>query len=162
MSRKKVLIDNCTFSNFARTNSFGLIQEAFKGKLCTNSIVIKEIERGAKSIKSLEIIFPAISNKSLEVIDSLDNDVLEIMAGLPKKFSDCDKYSLAICQIKQMILLSDDDDMIKYCRSNNIEYCTTPDILRKAIADKLIDKEEGITLLKNMEEKANYICPEQL
>lgn len=159
---QKVLVDTCTYSNFALTGSFGLIQELYKNQLCITELILKEINRGSIKRPGLGIILPSVSSKKIEVLGTLEGQIPSIILSLPSKFSESDKYSLAVCKEKDLLLLTDDIPMRKYAKDNLVSCSGTMDILRLAVERELILTDEAMLLLERMDAQANFKTTEKL
>jgi predicted nucleic acid-binding protein len=129
---KRTLLDTSAYSHFARAGHFGLLERVFQGRLAVPSLVRDEAERGTKRFPELKALAASIDAGKTELIDELKEKEYEIIAVLPRKFSDTDRACIAIAQERSMILATDDEDVLTEAKRRGIATYETEDILEEA------------------------------
>jgi predicted nucleic acid-binding protein len=129
---KSILLDTSAYSHFARAGHYGLLEKVFQGRLAVLSLVRDEAERGTKRFPELKALAVSIDAGKTEIIDDLTEKEFEIIANLPRKFSDTDRACVAVAQERGMILTTDDEDILAEAGKRGIATFETEDILEEA------------------------------
>ncbi len=130
---KSILLDTSAYSHFARADHYGLLERVFQGRLCTLSLVRDEAERGTKRFPELRALAASIAEGKTVMIDDLTEKEYEVIASLPRKFSDTDRACIAVAQERKMVLATDDEDILAEAGRRGIETSETEDILEEAM-----------------------------
>jgi predicted nucleic acid-binding protein len=152
---KNILLDTSAYSHFARAGHYGLLERIFQGRLSVLSLVRDEAERGTKRFPELKTLAASIMDGKTAMIDDLTEEEFGIIAGLPRKFSDTDRACIAVAQERNMVLATDDEDVLAEAGRRGIETFETEDILEaaaKTIGPKRV-KEVLIDILKSGADK---------
>jgi len=129
---KSILLDTSAYSHFARAGHYGLLERVFQDRLAVPSLVRYEAEKGTKRFPELKALAESIDAKKTEMIDDLTEKEYEIIAGLPRKFSDTDRACIAVAQERNMVLATDDEDVLTEAKRRGIATYETEDILEEA------------------------------
>ena len=129
---KSILLDTSAYSHFARAGHYGLLERMFQGRLAVLSLVRDEAERGTKRFPELKALEASIAEGKSGMIDDLTEKEYEIIASLPRKFSDTDRACIAVSQERSMILATDDEDILAEAGKRGIATFETEDILEEA------------------------------
>jgi predicted nucleic acid-binding protein len=130
---KSILLDTSAYSHFARAGHYGLLERIYQGRLSVPSLVRDEAEKGTKRFPELKALQASIDGKKTEMLDELTEKEYEIVAGLPRKFSDTDRACIAVAQERGMILATDDEDVLTEAKRRGIITYETEDILEEAV-----------------------------
>ncbi len=129
---KSILLDTSAYSHFARAGHYALLEKVFHGRLYVPSLVRDEAERGTKRFPELKALAASIAEGKTAIIDDLTEKEYEIIASLPRKFSDTDRACIAVAQERGMILATDDEDILAEARKRGIATYETENILEEA------------------------------
>lgn len=130
---KSILLDTSAYSHFARAGHYGLLEKVFQGRLAVPSLVRDEAEMGTKRFPELKALAVSIVEGKTEMIDDLTEKEFEIIASLPRKFSNTDRACIAVAQGRGMILATDDEDILAEAGKRGIATFETEDILEEAV-----------------------------
>ena len=128
-----ILLDTSAYSHFARAGHYGLLERVFQGRLAVLSLVCDEAERGTKRFPELKALAASIDGGKTGMIDDLTEKEYELIAGLPRKFSDTDRACIAVAQERSMVIATDDEDILAEAGKRGIETFETEDILEEAV-----------------------------
>jgi predicted nucleic acid-binding protein len=127
-----ILLDTSAYSHFARAGHYGLLERVFQVRLAVLSLVRDEAERGTKRFPELKALAASLAEGKTGMIDDLTEKEYEIIAGLPRKFSDTDRACIAVAQERGMVLATDDEDILAEAGKRGIATFETEDILEEA------------------------------
>ncbi len=157
---RKVLFDTSTYSNFARTKNFWILEKLYGGRMVITHLVRLEIEKGIKRHRTLKEIFEAIDiRNTVEEIRDVTEKEFEFMTGFHSGLSETDKLCVAIAVHRGYTLASDDYDVVKEARSNMVHIIGTIDILEESVEHSLILCDEAKRILKEMQKRARFLAP---
>jgi predicted nucleic acid-binding protein len=129
---KNILLDTSAYSHFARAGHYSLLELIFQGRLSILSLVRDEAERGTKRFPELKVLVASIADGKTAMIDDLTEEEFEIIASLPRKFSDTDRACIAVAQERSMVIATDDEDILAEAAKRGIDTFETEDILEEA------------------------------
>lgn len=129
---KSILLDTSAYSHFARAGHYGLLERIFHDRLYVVSLVQDEARQGTKKFPELGALAASIAAGKTGMIDELTEKEFEIMAKLPKKFSETDRACLAVAGERGMILATDDEDVLDEAQGRGTMTYKTEDILEQA------------------------------
>lgn len=158
----KVVVDTCTYSNFARTGTLWILEKLHKERLKVTSLVLAEIEKGQKQFPDLGIISKSIEKGAVEAISDLSEEEFSLFGKLPRSLSESDKSCLVVAKVRKWILATDDEKVLKEAKKLKVDTKETVDILKEATEKELLKYEEAKQILKEMEEKARFQSPKRL
>ena len=155
---KKILFDADVIIHFMKSGRIDILPKLFKNEICIPDMVKDELSR----IKSTrEYIDNFIRMYKIEIID-FPHD-LEIMQeytklrdglGRGKGESAC----MAIARFKNNYIASSNlKDIRDYCKTYNIKYYTTMDIIKIAFEKKLFDKNDIDNFIKKVKKKGSKL-----
>ena len=160
MSEICFIVDSSTLSNFARAGYLNLLKTLFHAGLLTTSDVIEEIERGSEKYPELQTVLNEL-NLWLKVVDELTEKEQSLIRNLRithEEFEEgADASLLAGAKERNLVLITDDEDLKKVAEQEGVEVVGTVEILREARNRGLIRSEEELKqIVIDMEHKARF------
>ncbi|MFZ8831198.1 MAG: PIN domain-containing protein [Thermodesulfobacteriaceae bacterium] len=160
MSEICFIVDSSTLSNFARAGYLNLLKTLFHAGLLTTSDVIEEIERGSEKYPELQTVLNEL-NLWLKVVDELTEEEQSLIRNLRithEEFEEgADASLLAVAKERNLVLITDDEDLKKVAEQEGVEVVGTVEILREARNRGLIRSEEELKqIVIDMEHKARF------
>lgn len=154
---KKIIIDACTYSNFARTDTFWIMEKLLENKINMTYLVLQEIREGFRNYPKLKDVNNHIKKGLITVISELSEKELGLMASLPDNLSNADKSCLAASYEKDAIIVSDDARLISEADNHHIHNMGTLKIISLAIKNELITCEKANEILETMKKEAGFL-----
>jgi len=160
MSEIYFIVDSSTLSNFVRAGYLNLLKTIFHAGLLTTSDVIEEIERGSEKYPELQTVLNEL-NLWLKVVDELTEKEQSLIRNLRithEEFEEgADASLLAGAKERNLVLITDDEDLKKVAEQEGVEVVGTVEILREARNRGLIRSEEELKqIVIDMEHKARF------
>lgn len=155
-----IVLDNTVISRFGLIDRFDLLLDRYQNQLIIPTNVIVE----AIKISKLEVyIKNALDDNQIEefAMDFCNTyDELKIYTNLRKRFDDGECAVMAIAQINQCTVASDDLRATrKYCEVNNINHIGSLGILYDCYTNDLLNFTQADSLLKRMINETKYRSP---
>jgi predicted nucleic acid-binding protein len=151
-----VIVNNTTLSNLAFVNSLELLKRVFERVYLTPE-VYEEVENGIYLGRSyLECIQLAIDAQDWLLMTKLERREIELYNQLKEKVDIGEASCLSIAIGRKWLFITDDRRARKIAERNNIKLSGTLGVLKLAVSQKLISKDEGNSLLWTMIQNGYY------
>jgi predicted nucleic acid-binding protein len=102
----------------------------------------------------LESILQAIDGRKLQILHLSENEQ-SWAHGLPKKLNAGEREAIALSKNRQGQLLSNDKQVVRYCRQNNIKIADLPLLLRLLWTRKIVSQDQVRTIIDKMKDVEN-------
>jgi predicted nucleic acid-binding protein len=151
----QVILDNSTYSRFARCDAFWILEEIFEIKITW--LIKDQIKDGCSKYPKLNAILESVKIGHIEVISDISQDESNIMGVLPKRLGSADNSCIAIAQHRDLPLVTDDQDMVGEANNRHIKTIETKEVFQLAIKLRLLDwnklshsKKESVRAILNL------------
>lgn len=151
-----ILVDTNILSTFLKINRVELLFKVFNtSKLHVSSNVFQELKAALeRGYGYVEPVFRLIDENRLEIAIPTEEELL-LTTRLPPSFGLGELDSIAICQSRNSVFLSNEKRVMNYCKRNRIQCFDLADILAALWNFSILDKEEVRSLMQEIEEKDN-------
>jgi predicted nucleic acid-binding protein len=151
-----VIVNNTTLSNLASVNSLELLKVIFERVYLTPE-VYKEVENGIYlGRRYLECVELTIGAKDWLLMTDLDLSEIKLYGLLKGKVDTGEASCLAIAMVRKWLFITDDRRARRIAESHNVGLSGTIGVLKLAVSQKLISKDEGNLLLWTMIQNGYY------
>ncbi len=141
----KIVADTDILSIFAKTGRLDILGKLFDQVVIPQSVQ-SELSKGGVDVKPLNPTLAQLAKAELKALKETD-------ARLDRGEREC----FVIARNRSLPLASNEKIVHSLCRKESIGYLTLPRILRLAITEGAISREEGKRLVKLIEEEENTI-----
>jgi len=154
-----IILDCDIASTFAKIDRVDLLKKTFiKSDFCITSSVYIELLHA----KRIGFSFP---NKIFDNIVqiSLKEEETEHFHRFSedKRIHPGEAEGVAIAKLRDAVFLTNDSKVVEFCEENEISVLDLKDVLSLICKKELVDKQEMLTILKEIESKDNTIIKEK-
>jgi len=144
------LFDSVVLSNFALTDSLGILTKRYHGRLFVTSQVLDEIAMGISAghyrLRSLLLLADSGSAKTIQIGEKERAFYQELLARL----GEGEASTIAAARSRRGIVVTDDRAARSICDDHNIPFTGTIGILKACVKDRSMTVHDADTLLSKM------------
>jgi len=156
-----ILVDTNILSTFGKVGGLKLLFKLFQAKLSVSSNVFCEITIAyEKEYSFAKSVLDCIKNEKIDVV-AVDQEDLPYMLGLPKSFGPGERDSIAICENRGYVFLSNEKKVYNYCKKHNIQCLLLPHLLKSLWKENILNKEDVKELITEIESKDNIVIADK-
>jgi len=156
-----ILVDTNILSTFGKVGGLKLLFELFQTKLSVSSNVFCEISIAyEKEYSFAKSVLDCIKNEKIDVV-AVDQEDLPYMLGLPKSFGPGERDSIAICENRGYVFLSNEKKVYNYCKKHGIQCLLLPHLLKSLWKENILNKEDVKELITEIESKDNIVIADK-
>ncbi len=145
----KIVADTDILSTFARIHRFDILKKLFD-QITVPQSVKSELREGKIDVKPLNLVLVKLTRDELKVLRSSS-------IRLGKGESEC----LVIAKSRNIPLASNDKTVHSLCKKEGIGYFTLPRILRLAISERVITREQAKEVVKLIEQEERTVIKDK-
>lgn len=148
-----IVSDTNILNSLAAANAFGELQRLFIRSTLSIPPAVRDelqvaVERGRSYLDSL---ITAIAAGDIPVL-ALTDDEHTLLSTLPRRLNAGECEAIAICQQRQVPLLSNDRRAVRYCQANGIDVVDLSTILRLFWTRQLTTRADVEHMINRMEQ----------
>lgn len=148
-----IISDTNILSSLAAANALGDLQRLFAHSRLSIPPAVRDelllaVDRGRTY---LAVVVAAIAAGDIPVI-VLSNEERALQNILPRQLNTGECEAIAICQLRHLLLLSNDRRAVRYCQSNGIEVVDLPTILRLLWTRRITSRTDVDRMITRMEQ----------
>ena len=152
-----ILVDTNILSTFGKVGRIKLLFELFQTKLSVSSNVFCEISIAyEKGYSFAESVLDCIKNEKIDVV-AVEQEDLFSMLDLPRSFGPGERDSIAICENRGYVFLSNEKKVYNYCKKHGIQCLLLPHLLKSLWKENILNKEDVKELITEIESKDNIV-----
>ena len=156
-----ILVDTNILSTFGKVSGMKLLFELFQAKLSISSNVFCEISIAyEKGYYFAQSVLDCIKNEKIDVV-AVNQEDLFYMLGLPKSFGPGERDSIAICENRGYVFLSNEKKVYNYCKKHGIQCLLLPHLLKSLWKENILNKEDVKELITKIESKDNIVIADK-
>ena len=155
-----ILIDTNIISTFMRIEGLDLLFKVFNtNTLYISSNVFQELKVDRdRGYPYAEELFRLVDDHRVEIVIPTKDELL-LTLELPESFGPGELDSIAICEERKAVFLSNEKRIINYCNREGITCFDLCDILAALWKYKILDKDKVREIIEEIEEKDNVFIP---
>lgn len=148
-----IVISDCDLiSTIAKVNKIGLLEEIFPS---SRMVITTSVYNELLKAKEYGFDFPdRIMQSNIELINT-ERDELGIFEDFMQDYRIHlgEAEGIAIAKCRNGVFLTNDAKAVEFCKEKSVKVLNLKDILRRIAAEKIIDKEEMVKLVRDIEDK---------